>query len=75
MFKLLTKCKFCGEQDVISDMMGVCLECFEDYEDTIGCKVENCNYCSKHQIHSGKGHNYDWDSCWKCEGEIQEKLK
>ena len=34
-----------------------------------------CDFCVKHQIHSGSGHNYSFDSCWKCKDEIKENLK
>jgi hypothetical protein len=25
-----------------------------------------CDFCVKHKMHSGYGHNYDFDACWKC---------
>lgn len=32
-------------------------------------KCRFCDYCVKHQAHSGKGHNYPFDSCLKCKEE------
>jgi hypothetical protein len=45
-------------------------EQIEEYEKELkknGCP--HCDYCAKHEIHSGKGHNYPFDGCWKCETE------
>ena len=67
----ITGCKIC--KDYIMEQLRT-----DEFEGCPTCSSFNhdcclCDYCPKHQIHSGnKGHNYKFESCWKCE---QEKYK
>lgn len=59
------------QHDVYIKLRDVLIDEIAKDEEEETCQL--CDYCAKHQIHSGKGHNYTFDSCWKCEDEIKEK--
>lgn len=58
-------CKYCSRffnGDFGQSYLDACDPCIETVD-----TCDLCDYCIIHSIHSGKKHNYDFDSCWKCE--------